>query len=64
MYNTSNQTNNFQTIKSNSFLLGNNLLSSRLSILNSSIPLIDLNMSLDNFKVKYKKKFLTNEQSP
>ena len=56
---TSRQTH-FNTIKSNRFNVGNNLLASRLSILNLKIPLIDLNMSLASFKVKYKENFLLN----
>ena len=52
----------FRIIKSNNFLVGNNLLSSRLTILNTKIPLEDLNMSLDSFKVKYKKEMLTNDE--
>ena len=49
----------FRIIKSNNFLVGNNLLSSCLTILNTKIPLEDLNLSLDSFKVKYKKEMLT-----
>ena len=45
----------FTILKSNNFAVGNNLFSARLSILNSKIPLIDLNLSLDSFKVKCKK---------
>ena len=56
---TSRQTH-FNTIKSNRLNVGNNLLASRLSILNRKIPLIDLNLSLASFKVKYKEKFLNN----
>ena len=51
---TSRQTT-FKTIKSSNFKVGENLLSTRLSILNGIIPLIDLNLSLNAFKVKYKK---------
>ena len=54
---TSRQTK-FQTSKSNNFKIGNNKLISRLSILNNKINLDDLNLSLANFKVKYKKKLL------
>ena len=50
---TSRQTT-FKTIKSSNFKVGENLLSTRLSILNGIIPLIDLNLSLNAFKVKYK----------
>ena len=50
---TSCQTH-FNTIKANNFNVGNNLLASRLSVLNLMIPLNDLNLSLDTFKVKYK----------
>ena len=59
---TSRQSN-FNSIKSNNYLVGNNLLLSRLKILNLKIPLGDLNLSLDSFKVKYKSKFLTNNVS-
>ena len=48
----------FNTVKSNHFQVGSNLLTSRLSILNLKIPLTDLNMSLASFKVKYN--FLSN----
>ena len=54
---TSRQTE-FNILKSNNFLIGNNLLATRLAILNSKICLADLNLSLDTFKVKYKEKFL------
>ena len=49
----------FISIKSNRFHVGNNLLVSRLSVLNNKIPLNDLNMSLASFKIKYKEKFLS-----
>ena len=51
----------FKIIKTNKLLVGNKLLSSRLSILNSKIPLLDLNRSLDSYEVKYKKELLSNE---
>ena len=54
---TSRQTE-FNILKSNNFLVGNNLLATRLAILNNKICLADLNLSLDTFKVKYKEKFL------
>ena len=54
---TSRQTK-FKFIKSNRYIVGNNLLTTRLTILNNQIPLSDLNLSLDSFKVKYKKVFL------
>ena len=50
----SSRQTHFNTIKANNFILGNNLLASRLSVLNLMIPLNDLNLSLDTFKVKYK----------
>ena len=53
----------FYSIKSNNYQVGNNLLSSRLSFLNLKIPLVDLNLSLDSFKVKYKVKFLSITQT-
>ena len=45
----------FRMLKNNSYLVGNNLLSVRLTILNNKIELDDLNLSLDEFKVKFKK---------
>ena len=50
---------NFNITKINNYLVGNNLLGTRLSILNNKVDLIDLNRSLDSFKVKYKTKFLS-----
>ena len=55
---TSRQTT-FKIIKSNNYLVGNNLISSRLTVFNNKIDLNDLNLSLDSFKVKYKEKLLT-----
>ena len=52
---TSRQTT-FKVTKSNNFIVGNNILSTRLSTLNNKIDLTDLNLSLDTFKVKYKEK--------
>ena len=54
-----NQTNTsretlFNSLKSTHSKIGNNLLSSRLTILNKRIKLIDLNMSISSFEVKYK----------
>jgi hypothetical protein len=49
----------FKITKSNNYLVGNNILATRLSILNEKIALEDLNLSLDSFKVKYKQIFLT-----
>ena len=48
----------FRTIKNNNYNVGNNLLSTRLAILNGKVLLEDLNLSLDSFKVKYKKLML------
>jgi hypothetical protein len=45
----------FRIIKNNTYNVGNNLLSTRLAILNGKVLLEDLNLSLDSFKVKYKK---------
>ena len=51
----------FNTIKANNYQVGNNLLASRLSVLNLKIlSLIDQNLSLASFKVKYKEKLLSN----
>ena len=52
---TSRQT----TWKSNSYKVGNDKLISRLATLNGKITLSDLNLSLNNFKCKYKKLFLS-----
>ena len=54
---TSRQTH-FKINKTNTYKIGNNKLTSRLSILNDKILLQDLNLSLDSFKVKYKKSLL------
>ena len=43
----------FKIIKMTSYKIGENKPSSRLSILNDKIPLQDLKMSLDGFKVIY-----------
>ena len=48
----------FKITKSNAFKIGNNKLTTRLCILNNKVILQDLNMSLDSFKVKYKKTLL------
>ena len=48
----------FNLTRMNKSKIGNNLLSSRLAIMNNKIKLEDLNMSLDSFKVKYKQVFL------
>ena len=55
---TSRQTK-FKTLKSNNFKVRNNKLISRLATLNGKINLCDLNMSLNNFKIKYKKHLLS-----
>ena len=44
----------FRCAKTNLTIIRNNLLSSRLAVLNKKVLLTDLNMSLDYFKVKYK----------
>ena len=49
----------FKVIKANKYLVGNNIISNRLTILNDKVDLKDLNLSLDSFKVKYKLKMLT-----
>ena len=54
---TSRQTK-FKTIQNNNFKVGMNLLSNRLTVVNDQIDLNDLNLSLDSFKVKYKKQML------
>ena len=48
----------FKITRSNTFKIGNNKLTTRLCILNNKITLQDLNMSLDSFKVIYKKSLL------
>ena len=54
---TSRQTK-FIITNTNNYMVGNNILTSRLSVLNNYIELKDLNLSLDSFKVKYEKVFL------
>ena len=49
----------FKVIKANKYLVGNNIISNCLTILNDKVDLKDLNLSLDSFKVKYKLKMLT-----
>ena len=44
----------FKTIKNNNYIIGSNLLSMRLSVLNGKVLLDDLNLTLESYKVKYK----------
>ena len=44
----------FKTIKNNNYIVGGNLLSTRLSVLNGKVLLDDLNLTLESYKVKYK----------
>ena len=44
----------FNVVKDINYKIGNNILTSRLTILNRKIILSDLNLSLQSFKVKYK----------
>ena len=46
--------------KSNKLLVGLNILSNRLHVLNNKIPLEWLNLSIDSFKIQCKKQFLTH----
>ena len=55
---TSRQTS-FKVIKTNNYLIGNNLIPNRLAIINGKVNLNDLNLSFDSFKVKYKAKMLS-----
>ena len=55
----SSRETHFKCAKTNKTKIGNNLLSSRLTILNKKVLLTDLNMSLDSFKVKYKQIFMS-----
>ena len=48
----------FQITKTNKYKVGNNLLSSRLSVVNNKIELNDFNLSLASFKIKYKNQML------
>ena len=48
----------FQIIKTNKYKVGNNLLSSRLTVVNNKIDLNDFNLPLASFKIKYKKLML------
>ena len=56
---TTRQTS-FIIMKTNNTKVGKNILTNRLSILNGRIPLTWLNTTLDTFKVRCKKLFLTN----
>ena len=44
----------FNISKDINYKIGNNILTSRLTILNQKVELADLNLSLESFKVKYK----------
>ena len=44
----------FKSIKNNNYIVGGNLLSTRLSVLNRKVLLDDLNLTLASYKVKYK----------
>ena len=48
----------FQITRTNKYKVGNNLLSSRLSVVNNMIELNDFNLSLASFKIKYKNQML------
>ena len=50
---------NFVTLKSNAFRIGLNSLTNRLPVINNKIPLNWLNMTIDTYKVKCKKLFLS-----
>ena len=45
----------FNILKDTKFKIGNNIFTSRLTILNKKIKLSDLNLSMESFKVKHKK---------
>ena len=49
----------FNTIKTNRNKVGNNILSTRLLVLNKKIKLEDLNLTLNTFKLKYKQILIT-----
>ena len=49
---------NFQITKTIKYKAGNNLLSSRLTVVNNKIELNDFNLSLETFKIKYKNQML------
>ena len=48
----------FQITKTHKYKVGNNLLSSRLSVVNNKIELDNFNLSLESFKIKYKNQML------
>ena len=50
----------FNVMRTNKTKNGKNLQTSRLAIINKKIPLIDLNLKLDAFKIKYKPIFIPN----
>ena len=47
----------FNTIKTNCTKIGNNIITTRLSVINKKIKLEDLNLSINAFKVKYRQIF-------
>ena len=49
----------FNTIKSNRTKTGNNIISTRLTVLNKKIKPEDLNLTLNAFKLKYKQILIT-----
>ena len=48
----------FEILKTKIYKVGNRILFSRLTVVNNKIDLNDLNLSLDSFKIKYKKLML------
>ena len=50
----------FKITKNSRFNIGNNILTARLTAINNKIDLKDLKLSLDGFKVKYKKLLLSH----
>ena len=53
----------FNLIRASNFKIRNYILSNRLSVLNNKVKLDDLNLSLNNFKSKYKQILINVNQS-
>ena len=53
----------FNTVKTNRTKIGNNIITTRLSVINRKIKLEDLNLSINAFKFKYKQIFAPAQMS-
>ena len=53
----------FNTVKTNRTKIGNNIITTRLTVINRKIKLEDLNLSINAFKFKYKQIFAPAQMS-